>query len=365
MSDYTPPSIYWLIKNGPKGNLGFGPGILGYNTGVDNSAFGYHALLANTSGGYNSAFGYETLSLNTTGSENTAAGYQALTINTTGSYNSAFGLGTLANNTTGNNNSAVGYQALLTNTTGKDNSAFGYEALFLNTTGIENTAAGYQALTVNTAGGYNSAFGLGALANNTTGNFNSAFGYEALYKFNNTTGANSTLVGIGYAAGYNYTGSEINNIVIGQNAGVAGESSMLRIGQPDAVPPTGQIAFSMNGLSGLGLAPIYGAGLLTSLGAASTTVASYTPTSSTGQSFEVKWRLSCATASTPTLTLSYTDPKAGAQTITLYNSAMSASTVASGSYPLVATSAAAITVSGKDGTAADYIYATVEILQYQ
>ena len=116
---------------------------------------------------------------------------------------------------------------------------------------------------------------------------------------------------------------------------------------------------------GLGAPPIYGAGLLTSLGTTSTTVASYTPTSSAGQSFEVKWRLSCVTASTPTLTLSYTDPKAGAQTITLYDSAMSASTVASGSYPLVATSAAAITVSGKNGTAADYIYATVEILQYQ
>ena len=116
---------------------------------------------------------------------------------------------------------------------------------------------------------------------------------------------------------------------------------------------------------GLGAPPIYGAGLLTSLGTTSTTVAAYTPTSSTGQSFEIKWRLSCVTASTPTLTLTYTDPKAGAQTITLYNSAMSASTVASGSYPLVATSAAAITVSGKDGTAADYIYATVEILQYQ
>lgn len=116
---------------------------------------------------------------------------------------------------------------------------------------------------------------------------------------------------------------------------------------------------------GMGIPPIYGAGLLTSLGTTSATVASYTPTSSTGQSFEVKWRLSCVTASTPTLSLTYTDPKAGAQTITLYNSAMSASTVASGSYPLVATSAAAITVSGKDGTAADYIYATVEILQYQ
>ena len=140
---------------------------------------------------------------------------------------------------------------------------------------------------------------------------------------------------------------------------------MLRIGQPNAATPTGQIAFSMIGLSGLGLPPIYGAGLLTSLGTASTTVASYTPTSSTGQSFEIKWRLSCVTASTPTLSLTYTDPKAGAQTITLYNSAMSAGAVASGTYPLVATSAAAITVSGKDGTAADYIYATVEILQYQ
>lgn len=297
MSDYTPPSIYWLLKNGPNGNLGFGPGTMASNTGSNNTAFGYHALLTNSSGSYNSAVGYKALSL--------------------------------------------------------------------NTTGIENTASGYQAGTANTSGSYNSAFGLLALALNTTGNYNTAFGPRALYNFNNTMGANSTLLGIGYSAGYNYTDSEINNIVIGFNGGIAGESSMLRIGQPNAATPTGQIAFSMLGLSGLGLAPIYGAGLLTSLGTTSTTVASYTPTSSTGQSFEVKWRLSCVTASTPTLSLTYTDPKAGAQTITLYNSAMSASTVASGSYPLVASSAAAITVSGKDGTAADYIYATVEILQYQ
>ena len=280
MGDYTPPSIYWLLKNGPKQSLGFGPGVLASNTGSSNIAFGNHALYNNTSGGYNSAVGYQSL------------------------YN-------------------------------------------------------------NLGGTNNSAFGNGSLYNNTTGNYNTALGEYSLFNFNNTAAANSTLLGIGYNSGSNYTGSEIDNIVIGYNKGVAGESSMLRIGQPNAATPTGQIAFSMIGLSGLGLPPIYGAGLLTSLGTASTTVASYTPTSSTGQSFEIKWRLSCVTASTPTLSLTYTDPKAGAQTITLYDTAMTAGSVASGSYPLVATSAAAITVAGLDSVAAGDIYATAEILQYQ
>ena len=356
----TTPLVYWLLEYYDNGTLT----QAGYLDNIGTTGLGHDALAANT-GSYNSAFGFQALSANTTGLENAAFGYQALAVNTTGSYNSAFGYTALYHNTTGSNNSAFGQNALFENTSGEQNSAVGYQALFYNTTGYFNSAVGYATLYSNTVGHSNTGVGHHAMANNTAGNYNSAFGQRSLYNFNNTTGANSTLLGIGYAAGYNYTGNEINNIVIGYNEGVAGESSMLRIGQPNASTPTGQIAFSMLGLSGLGLAPIYGAGLLISLGTTSTTVATYTPTSSTGQSFEIKWRLSCVTASTPTLTLTYTDPKAGAQTITLYNTAMTADSVASGSYPLVATSAAAITVAGLDSVAAGDIYATAEILQYQ
>ena len=74
--------------------------------------------------------------------------------------------------------------------------------------------------------------------------------------------------------------------------------------------------------------------------------------------------LSAASATTPTLTVSWTDPKAGAQTVTLFNSAMAASSVQSGVYPLVATSAAAITVPASALVAAD-IFATATVSQEQ
>jgi hypothetical protein len=115
---------------------------------------------------------------------------------------------------------------------------------------------------------------------------------------------------------------------------------------------------------GLGLSPIYAAGLLISLGTSSTAVASYTPTSSTGQSFHVQWRLSASAATTPTLTLSWTDPKAGAQSVTLSSAAMAANTTAQGVFPLTATSAAAISVTGSALVAGD-IFATAEIVQDQ
>ena len=113
--------------------------------------------------------------------------------------------------------------------------------------------------------------------------------------------------------------------------------------------------------AGLGFSPIYGAGLRVALGTSSAAVASYTP-GATG-SFRIVWRLAAKAATTPTLTLTYTDPDAGAQTITLYSTAMPANGVASGVYPLVS-GASAITVSGSALVAGDII-ATVEIIQSQ
>src|SRR5262249_32770329 len=66
----------------------------------------------------------------------------------------------------------------------------------------------------------------GALLNNTTGNFNTANGVLAL--FDNTTGNNN--IALGANAGVRLTSGN-NNIEIG-NAGVAGESNTIRIGDP-------------------------------------------------------------------------------------------------------------------------------------
>jgi hypothetical protein len=198
--------------------------------GIQNTANGYRALYANTTGIYNTANGYAALRFNTTGSSNTANGYAALFSNTTGNYNTATGFQALVynttgvqntangyealySNTTGNNNTANGYQALLNNTTGYYNTANGYAALYYNTTGIENTATGLEALRANTTGSYNTANGLNALYSNTTGIQNTAIGRAALVS--NTTGINNTAIGTNILL-FNTTGT--NNTATGLEA---------------------------------------------------------------------------------------------------------------------------------------------------
>ena len=118
-------------------------------------------------------------------------------------------------------------------------------------------------------------------------------------------------------------------------------------------------------VAGYGLTPVYAAGLLISLGTTSTDVASYTPTSATGQQFRISWSLACITASTPTLTLTWTDPKTGSQSFTLYNTAMLANTNADGVKNIVATNAASISITGLDSLAAGDIFATATIEELQ
>ena len=174
-------------------------------TGIENSASGFGALAANSTGGYNTASGVAALLLNTTGNQNTANGVYALGANTTGGYNTASGVNALQSNTTGNQNTASGAYALAANTTGGYNTAIGYAALQLNTTGATNTASGTFALANNTTGSSNTASGASALSFNTTGNGNTADGFYALQL--NTTGNYDTASG-GYALNANTTGSE-------------------------------------------------------------------------------------------------------------------------------------------------------------
>jgi len=93
-------------------------------------------------------------------------------------------------NRTGNFNTASGFDALLHNYGGSGNTGNGYSALWLNAIGHDNTAEGFKALY------------------NATGSFN---------------------VALGSNAGFNL-GSGHNNIDIG-NAGVAGDSNVIRIGE--------------------------------------------------------------------------------------------------------------------------------------
>jgi hypothetical protein len=198
-----------------------------------NTAFGWYALVANTTGGtYNTAVGYQALSNNTTAINNTGVGYSALYSNSIGTDNTAIGTYALIGSTA-SYNTAVGSRALSTNSTGADNTAIGYNALKNNTVGSSNTAVGESALQSNTAGDYNIAVGISALFTNTTGAYNVAVGDYALTSNTtgvhntavgtntlnaNTTGANNAAVG-NYALQSNTTGA--NNTAVGVYAGNA------------------------------------------------------------------------------------------------------------------------------------------------
>jgi hypothetical protein len=176
--------------------------------------------------GFNTAEGQNALSTLTTGQGNTGVGWDALFSNTTNNLNTAVGAGALVLSTA-DNNTAVGGIALLLNTTGTANTATGANALTNNVDGNSNTADGYNALNANTHATQNTAIGRGALAFITTGGSNTALGYQA---------------------GNNLTGSDSNNIDIGDSVtGVAGESNTIRIG------PTSITATHIRGINGVAI----------------------------------------------------------------------------------------------------------------
>jgi hypothetical protein len=149
--------------------------------------------------------------------DNTATGYQALKANTTGTSNVASGYQALYTNSTGTSNVASGFQALYTNSTGTSNVATGYEALYFNTTGTSNVASGYQALLYNSTGSSNVAIGADSLYFNTIGQANTAIGRQAL--LNNRTGYDN--VAMGNNAGIDLSGNSYRNTFLGTSTNVS------------------------------------------------------------------------------------------------------------------------------------------------
>src|SRR5437867_13126229 len=80
----------------------------------------------------NTVLGDDAL-LNNTGTDNTAIGFNALLNNTTGVFNTAIGKGALPSNTSGSYNAALG-SSTLTYNNGYGNTASGNAALLFNTT---------------------------------------------------------------------------------------------------------------------------------------------------------------------------------------------------------------------------------------
>jgi hypothetical protein len=157
---------------------------------------------------------------------NAAAGDNLFNATFNGSQNVGLGREVLTSLTFGNANTATGDAALGSNQSGDFNVATGALALGSNDTGAGNVATGTQALQ-SSKGNNNIATGYRALLDNTTGNANVATGQDALV--NNTTGSRN--VAIGTQAGQNLTTGS-NNVDIA-NAGQAGESGTIRIGNPN------------------------------------------------------------------------------------------------------------------------------------
>jgi hypothetical protein len=141
------------------------------------------SLASVTDASDDSAFGFNALNADSSGSENTATGAFALKHNS-GYYNTAAGAFALEENG-GNANTATGLNALLNNTTGGDNTATGFDALVRNTTGSGNTATGDESL-VNTTGSNNIAVGFYAGDNLTTGDNNIDIGNEGVGRESDT-----------------------------------------------------------------------------------------------------------------------------------------------------------------------------------
>lgn len=181
-------------------------------TGLRNSAFGYYAADALTSGNDNTAFGYNALTFVASANSNSAFGSLALQV-ATGAGNSAVGHSALTSVGAGSQNAAIGYQTAYNVSTGVNNVAVGALALFAAAGVSYNTAIGHSALFANTAAG-NTAVGESAgFAITSATNF-TAVGRRAAYT--KTSGADCTF--LGHQAGYSGMAGEGANTGIGHTA---------------------------------------------------------------------------------------------------------------------------------------------------
>ncbi|VVU94538.1 Chaperone of endosialidase [seawater metagenome] len=239
-------------------SLGESAGVA-ITTGDSNTAIGFEALKTNIDGDYNTAIGYqalETFEANADGDgKNTAVGYNAGTAVSTGTGNTILGAEAGDALTTGLNNVliglgaggasqavdktvvigdgagaanmtadadgtiAIGAGAGASITSGAQNTAIGFGSLDAQILGDNNTAVGYNALTANITGdgiGNNTAIGHTAGGAIIGGHSNTCIGASAGSSGSNdlTTGSNNTIIGYNAAASIN---SATNEITLGDS----------------------------------------------------------------------------------------------------------------------------------------------------
>lgn len=117
------------VTNSSGVTIGLGTNALANDDGTtnDNTALGYNALNATTSGSDNVAVGHDSLMTNTTGERNTGVGWQSLEKCTEGQRNTCIGASASNNLTTGSNNTSLGFNAGNI-TTGSNNLSLGNSA---------------------------------------------------------------------------------------------------------------------------------------------------------------------------------------------------------------------------------------------
>jgi hypothetical protein len=169
---------------------------IGAGNNLTNVAFGYNALVSNTTGVGNIAIGESTLSENKDGVDNLALGRQALIKNTSGYNNFAFGVASLSQNTVGTNNFSAGDKSLYSNTSGTDNISFGFYTLASNNVGSKNIGVGSNSLINLSSGDNNIAIGF-ATGNNITSGSNNTYLGAAANMVGAGTISNSTAIGYG------------------------------------------------------------------------------------------------------------------------------------------------------------------------
>ena len=195
-------------------------GIPFFSDVATNSMYTHDVSATDSTASFNTAYGFVAMDAITTGDNNTAVGYEAGSSLTTGEKNVAIGKAALSSEDTGSRNIAIGSGALQTlNYDGTGyNVAVGYDAGVNLTTGRDNVLVGGQAGDSLTTGGWNIAIGRLALAAEDEDGYNIAIGFGALTTQN--AGAAAYNIAIGHNAGQAIT-TGIKNTIIGGNAGDA------------------------------------------------------------------------------------------------------------------------------------------------
>lgn len=157
---------------------------------------GQYKNIQDTDKAYNTAFGYNALNALTSGKNNTAYGYGAASALTEGSYNTFIGYDTGAKVTSGIGNTLIGYDI------SKDkDSVSNYNTIIGSYSGAglgeANTIVGDDAATLNIGTG-NTAVGYGVLHGKSAGNYNTAVGYHAMSSdsyMSSSVGSYNTAIG--------------------------------------------------------------------------------------------------------------------------------------------------------------------------